>query len=480
MSWLPLFHHPNSVQALVVGASSAALYKARWLQQGGANVTVVSLDLTEAQQAELDALGILWHQAEPTPAHCQGKNLLVVASEDAAWNQAFATQCQANPMPMFVWQHPELSTVSFPAIIDRDPVVVAISASGQTPMLSRYLRTRLEGLIPMGFGHLAELIQSFEHRVRAWLPDTAVRRRWWQQIYTSAIGERAIRGDLAAAKAALDEQLAQGEHQVQQWGEVALVGAGPGDPELLTFKALRLLQQADVVLYDRLVSAEILKLARRDAELIFVGKQRSHHAVPQAEINTLLVRYAQSGRQVCRLKGGDPFVFGRGGEELAELATAGVSFQVVPGITAASGCAAYAGIPLTHRDYAQSVRFVTGHLKNQTHQLNWSDLVSADQTLVFYMGLNAIPTIVRQLVQFGAPLDRPAALIEQGTTPQQRVVVATLETLQAQAEQAHIKAPTLIIIGDVVKLHAHLHWFQNTPAPAEQVAAPPVSFEYPE
>ena len=460
MGWLPLFHQPQSVRALVVGVSSAALYKCRWLKEGGAQVQLVAPQVSSEQANELNQLQVNWQEIEPQFTHTQDKNLIVIATANPDWNRAFAMQLQHLNIPMFVWQQPKLSTVSFPAIIDRSPVMTAISSSGQSPMLSRYLRTRLEGLIPKGYGSLAELVHSFEQRVRQQIPQTEVRRRWWQRILTGSIGERALRGELTAAKIEIDSLLSQPESSHLNWGEVALVGAGPGDPDLLTFKALRLLQQADVVLYDRLVSPEILSFARRDAEQIFVGKQRSHHAVPQQEINALLVQYAKSGKQVCRLKGGDPFVFGRGGEELAELAEAGVSFQVVPGITAASGCAAYAGIPLTHRDYAQSVRFVTGHLKNQTANLNWPDLVSAEQTVVFYMGLNAIPVIVQQLVAHGAPAQRPAALIEQGTTHNQRIVVATLATLEEQAKAANIKAPTLIIIGDVVNLHHQLKWFQ--------------------
>lgn len=459
MGWIPLFHQPQNLQAVVVGVSSAALYKCRWLREGGAEVEVIAPQVALEQRNELSEIGVSWQELDPQLGHVKGKNLLVIATENKIWNRAFALQLQALNIPMFVWQHPDLCTVSFPAIIDRDPVITAISSSGQTPMLSSYLRTRLEGMIPMGYGYLAKLIKSVEQRVQHEFPETEVRRRWWQGVLSGAVGERAMRGELSEAQADITLLLSQPNLPRLKWGGVALVGAGPGDPDLLTFKALRLLQQADVVLYDRLVAPEILSLARRDAEKIFVGKQRAQHAVPQNEINALLVQFAQSGKQVCRLKGGDPFVFGRGGEELAELAEAGVSFQVVPGITAASGCAAYAGIPLTHRDYAQSVRFVTGHLKNQMAILNWPDLVSANQTVVFYMGLNAIPTIVKNLVAHGAPVDRPAALIEQGTTQDQRIIIATLATLEKQASAAHIKAPTLIIIGDVVNLHHQLKWF---------------------
>lgn len=464
MGWLPLFHHPKATSALVVGASSAALYKCRWLRECGATVSAVAADFTSEQQLELDRLGVAWENIEPAAIHVQGKNLLVIASLNAAWNQTFAQQLVSLNIPMFVWQNPQLSTVSFPAIINRDPVMTAISSSGASPMLSRYLRTRIEGLIPAGYGHLAKLVTAAERAVKAQIPSTEQRRRWWHSVLSGTIGERAMRGDVETAHNELMARIASFEPSEQQWGEVSLVGAGPGDPELLTFKALRLLQQADVVLYDRLVNERILDFARRDAKLLFVGKKRSQHSVPQQDINQMLVEYAKAGHSVCRLKGGDPFIFGRGGEEIAEIAQAGISFQVVPGVTAASGCAAYAGIPLTHRDYAQSVRFVTGHLKDDTSNLCWPALVSAEQTVVFYMGLNAIPLIAQELIQHGAPKDRPAAVIEQGTTDQQRIVISTLSTLVSDVQQSDIESPALIIIGDVVRLHHQLHWFD----PAKQ------------
>lgn len=456
MGWLPLFHQPEAVNALVVGVSSAAQYKCRWLKEQGAHVVAVAPIISANERAELAKIGVDYEEIMPQACHVQNKNLLIIATDDDAWNCQFAAQMNPTQMPMFVWHHPELSTVSFPAIIDRDPVITAISASGRSPMVSRYLRTRLEGLIPAGYGRLAELVQQLEQAVKEKLTNPQARRRWWQHVLSGTAGEKAMRGEVQAAKSELEKALASASHHQ---GSVSLVGAGPGDPELLTFKALRMLQQADVVLYDRLVSEQILKYARRDAELMFVGKKRSHHSVPQDDINQLLVHLAQSGKTVCRLKGGDPFIFGRGGEEIAQLAKAGVSFQVVPGVTAASGCAAYAGIPLTHRDYAQSVRFVTGHLKNEAMNLQWQELVSDEQTVVFYMGLNAIPLIAEQLIKNGAPRQRPAAVIEQGTTQEQKVVISNLSELHTDVCQAQIESPALIIIGEVVRLHDQLHWF---------------------
>ena len=274
-------------------------------------------------------------------------------------------------------------------------------------------------------------------------------------MYASPLKEQVFNGNGDAADRLIEQAL-------QEWktpqGEVYLVGAGPGDPELLTLKALRLMQQADVVIYDRLVSQPIMDLCRRDAEKIYVGKARSNHAVPQEGINALLVKYASQGKRVCRLKGGDPFIFGRGGEEIQELFDAGITFQVVPGITAASGCSAYAGIPLTHRDYAQSVRFLTGHLKEGSPDLPWNELVYENQTLVLYMGLVGLENTCQQLIAHGQRPNMPVALISKGTTPEQKVVVGTLADIASKVSEHHIQAPTLTIIGEVVSLREQLQW----------------------
>jgi uroporphyrin-III C-methyltransferase/precorrin-2 dehydrogenase/sirohydrochlorin ferrochelatase len=345
-----------------------------------------------------------------------------------------------------------------PAIIDRSPLVMAVSSGGAAPVLARLLRARLESLIPASYGRLARLAGQFRDQVKKRFTRSADRRIFWEKILQGPIAELVYSGQDAAAVSALQKAI-DSESGAPNQGEVYLVGGGPGDPDLLTFRALRLMQQADVVVYDRLVAPPVLELVRRDAERIYVGKERNNHALRQEEINALLVRLAREGKRVVRLKGGDPFIFGRGGEEIATLAAEGIPFQVVPGITAAAGCAAYSGIPLTHRDHSQSVVFVTGHLQDGSVDLNWKALAHPQQTVVFYMGLHGVPTICRELVNHGLPATTPVALVQQGTTPNQRVFTSTLQDLPELVKKEDIKPPTLIIVGTVVNLHDQLKWF---------------------
>jgi uroporphyrin-III C-methyltransferase / precorrin-2 dehydrogenase / sirohydrochlorin ferrochelatase len=373
-------------------------------------------------------------------------------------NRAVAAAAKSRRIPVNVVDQPALCSFIFPSIVERAPLIVAVSSGGASPVLARLLRARLETLIPAGYGRLAALAGAFRDQVKARFKP-AERRRFWERMLQGPIAEMVLGGRDAEAREALqasldDERLAFGG------GEVSLVGAGPGDPDLLTFRALRLMQQADVVVYDRLVSKPVLDLARLDAERIYAGKERAMHALPQEDINRLLVRLAKEGKRVVRLKGGDPFIFGRGGEEIDTLAAEGIPFQVVPGVTAAAGCASYAGIPLTHRDYAQSVVFVTGHLQDGTMNLNWRALAQPGQTIVFYMGLLGVDILCRELAAHGLSAATPAALVEQGTTPQQRVFTGTLDTLPGLVRQGGVRAPTLIIIGEVVRLRERLKWFE--------------------
>jgi uroporphyrin-III C-methyltransferase/precorrin-2 dehydrogenase/sirohydrochlorin ferrochelatase len=360
---------------------------------------------------------------------------------------------------------PALCTFTMPSIVDRSPVVIAISSSGSAPVLARLIRSKLETLIPSSYGRLANLAAEFREVVKLRFVTTQERRIFWEKIFSGPVAELVFSGQETAAKDALANLLASPATEVS-YGEVYLVGGGPGDPDLLTFRALRLMQQADVCIYDKLVSKEVMELVRRDAELIYVGKARDQHTLPQEEINQLLVRLAKSGKRVLRLKGGDPFIFGRGGEEIETLMEHGVPFQVVPGITAANGVSTYAGIPLTHRDYAQSCLFTTGHLKagsngeSGTVELDWPALARPNQTVVIYMGLVGLAEICRQLVAHGLPANTPAAVVQQGTTPRQRVVVADLETLAGEVDKAQLKPPCLIIVGGVVSLRKKLAWFK--------------------
>jgi uroporphyrin-III C-methyltransferase/precorrin-2 dehydrogenase/sirohydrochlorin ferrochelatase len=303
---------------------------------------------------------------------------------------------------------------------------------------------------------------DFRDKVKERFDKPSDRRLFWERILQGSVAEMVFAGRDEEAIKAIQRTLDAPDAMQSDVGEVYLVGGGPGDPDLLTFRALRLMQQADVIVHDRLVSKEVLDLSRRDAERIYVGKERAKHAVPQEDINQLLVRLAKEGKRVCRLKGGDPFIFGRGGEEIDTLAEEGIPFQVVPGITAAAGASSYTGIPLTHRDYSQSVVFATGHLKDGTINLNWPALAQPNQTVVFYMGLVGISTICAKLIEHGMPADTPIALVQKATTPEQRLFTGDLASMPEVVERENIKAPTLIIVGNVIKLHDRLNWYDES------------------
>ena len=458
MDYLPLCFDLRKRDLLLVGGGEVALRKARLLTRAGARITLV------ARQVHPELLRLLeQHRGRVIHGdyHAQllaGKVLVVAATDNPQLNEQIHQDAVACNLPVNVVDNPALCTFVFPAIVDRSPLVIGISSGGQSPVLVRLLRTRLESWIPAGYGRLGRLVGRFRERVKARFASVQARRLFWEAVLQGPVAERVLAGQDDAAEALLEEQIAQGDTRTSI-GEVYLVGAGPGDPELLTFKALRLMQQADVVLYDRLVSAEVLELCRRDADLVYVGKQRDNHSLSQEGINQLLIEHARAGKRVVRLKGGDPFIFGRGGEELASLKREGIPFQVVPGITAASACSTYAGIPLTHRDYAQSVKFVTGQLKNRTAELDFAELVHPNQTIVFYMGLHTLANLCQGLIQHGKPSETPVAIVSRGTARDQRVLTGTLATIVAQQAEAQLPAPALVIVGEVVALQSRLSWF---------------------
>jgi len=458
MDFLPIFLDVREQPCLVVGGGEVAARKCALLLRAGARVTVLAPALSAALDADLAADRIAHRAASFRDADLDGFAVAIAATGDDAVNRAVAAAARTRRIPVNVVDQPALSSFILPSVIERAPLIVAVSSGGASPVLVRLLRARLESLIPAGYGRLASLAGAFRERVKARFKPPG-RRRFWERVLQGPIAELVLTGRDAEARAALQATLDDGRLAFAG-GEVSLIGAGPGDPDLLTFRALRLMQQADVVVYDRLVSRPVLDLVRLEAERIYAGKERAKHALPQDDINHLLVRLAREGKRVVRLKGGDPFIFGRGGEEIDTLAAEGIPFQVVPGITAAAGCASYAGIPLTHRDYAQSVVFVTGHLQDGSMNLNWRSLAQPRQTIVVYMGLVGIEVLCRELTAHGLPAATPAALIQQGTTPQQRVLTGTLNTLPGIVRQGGVKAPTLIIIGEVVRLRERLKWFE--------------------
>lgn len=459
MDYLPIFLNVRARPCLVVGGGEVASRKAGGLLDAQAEVTVIAPELSPPLAQWADA-GRIRHLARPFATSDLEETryrVIYAATDSAEVNRQVYELADAQGIPVNVADNPPLCSFIMPSMIDRSPIQIAVSSGGASPVLARQLRARLETLIPESYGRLAHFVEGFREKVKRFFPTTDQRRRFWEEVLQSPVAEMVFSGHEDQATHAMEQKL-QGQAE-KPMGEVYLVGGGPGDPDLLTFRALRLMQQAEVVVHDRLVSQPVLDLCRKDAERIYVGKEQANHALPQEDINHLLARLAKEGKRVLRLKGGDPFIFGRGGEEIETLAAQGVPFQVVPGITAASGMAAYAGIPLTHRDHAQSCVFVTGHLKDNSMDLNWEMLVQPNQTVVVYMGLSGLIPLCAQLIAHGMSPDQPAALVQQATTPKQRIFTGTLGTLPERVRKEKILPPTLIIVGDVVKLQHKLAWF---------------------
>lgn len=465
MNFLPVFYNISGKSCLVVGGGAIAARKSELLLKAQGRVRIVAPEIDDRIRDMADSQALEVEQREFIPDDLADVVCVIAATNDLAINRQISELAQARGIPVNVVDNPDLCSFIMPSIIDRNPVQIAISTGGVSPVLARMLRSKLESCIPGAYSELANLAEEFRDAVKHGLPDVDSRRRFWEMVLEGKVAELVFSGRTADARDLLGQQLRHfGTDSVR--GEVYLVGAGPGDPDLLTFKALRLMQKADVVVYDRLVSEPVLDMVRRDAEKIYAGKARANHAIAQENINQLLVRLAKEGKRVLRLKGGDPFIFGRGGEEIAELIDENIEFQVVPGITAASGCASYAGIPLTHRDHSQACIFVTGHRRGGSDDLNWEMLSHANQTVVFYMGLDNVARICNSMKAHGRAAETPAALVEKGTTAEQRVFIGDLDSLPGIIAQNEVHAPTLILVGEVVALHERLGWYK----PGEEIS----------
>jgi uroporphyrin-III C-methyltransferase/precorrin-2 dehydrogenase/sirohydrochlorin ferrochelatase len=461
VNYFPAFFDLAGQRVLVVGGGEVALRKISLLEHAGALITVVAPDMTPELEQRAAAGAFNAVVREFVPGDLDGMRMVIVATSRRAVNRWIANLSESRNIPVNVVDDAQASRFIVPAIIDRAPVLVAVSTGGASPVLARRLRERLEALLPAKIGELAAWLAELRGSTRRRLRGTGERRRFFETLVDGPAARRFIAGDHAGARRMAQQLLARSAAAPPAAGEVTLVGAGPGDPELLTLKALRALQDADVILYDRLVPAAVLELGRRDAARICVGKAAGRKGSTQEEINVLLIEHARLGRRVVRLKGGDPFIFGRGGEELQALAAARIRFSVVPGITAATACAAYAGIPLTHRDYAHSVTFVTGHDQGDGREPDWRALAQPGATAVFYMGVARLGQIAQKLMEHGAGAARPAAIVAQGTTAGQRVITATLATIGGVSSEAKVESPALLIVGEVVGLHATLAWFNT-------------------
>jgi uroporphyrin-III C-methyltransferase / precorrin-2 dehydrogenase / sirohydrochlorin ferrochelatase len=460
MQALPIFFNIQNRLCVVIGGGDVATRKVGMLLKANAAITLYSPEICHELQAMADEGKIAYVKAHFSASQLTGACMVIAATDDESVNISVSEAAKAQNIPVNVVDAPALCTFTMGSIIDRSPIVIAISSEGNAPVLARYIRAKIETMLPAAYGRIAEIAGEFRDAVKAKFSTTQARRIFWEGVLQGPVVERVLSGQEELARTLLKDAIEHAD-PARNKGEVFLVGGGPGDPDLLTFRALRLMQQCDVCVYDKLVSPEVMELVRRDAELIYVGKSRDQHTMPQEEINDLLAKLALSGKRVLRLKGGDPFIFGRGGEEIQTLMEHGVPFQVVPGITAANGVSSYAGIPLTHRDYAQACLFITGHLKEGTLDLDWVAMSRPKQTVVVYMGLVGLKEICEKLIEHGVPATMPVAVVQQGTTQRQRVVSATLADLAEKVALAGMKPPCLTIIGEVVTLRNQLNWFKT-------------------
>ncbi len=458
MQALPIFFNIKNRHCVVIGGGDVAMRKVTMLLKAYAAITLYSPEICHELQDLVNAKKLKYVKANFAENQLKGACLVIAATDDEAVNEAVSVAAKAQNIPVNVVDAPALCTFTMGSIIDRSPVVIAISSEGNAPVLARYIRTKIETMLPAGYGRIAAIAGEFREQVKEKFATTQLRRHFWENVLQGPMVERVLAGQEQAARELLSNLIHAADSTKNQ-GEVFLVGGGPGDPDLLTFRALRLMQMCDVCVYDKLVSPEVMELVRRDAELIYVGKERDQHTMPQEEINGLLATLALQGKRVLRLKGGDPFIFGRGGEEIETLMQRGVPFQVVPGITAANGVSSYAGIPLTHRDYAQACLFITGHHKDGSIDMDWVAMSRPNQTVVIYMGLVGLKEICEKLIAHGVSASMPAAVVQQGTTQKQKVVTATLADLAEKVHAAEMKPPCLTIIGEVVKLRETLNWF---------------------
>ncbi len=463
MEHLPIFLDINGKRTLIVGSGVIAARKADLLLRAGSELTIVAPELGEELSRLAETYEFRHQKGNLAAEDLAGCKIAFGCSVDDAINQGLCELATAAGIMVNISDKTENCDFIMPAVVDRTPLLIAVSSGGTSPLLVRMLKARFETTIPAAYGRLAEFAGSYRDRIKSMVPNLTRRRRFWEAMVSGPVAEHLFSSQVEEAELLMDKLLEKAavDGDEAPVGEVYLVGTGPGDPDLLTFRALRLMQQADVVLYDRLIGEGILNLVRRDAERIYVGKLPENHSVPQEEIGNLLISLAGQGKRVLRLKGGDPFVFGRGGEEIEALSENGIAFQVIPGVTAAVGCASYAGIPLTHRDHAQACVFVTGHEKDGKLNLNWNSLIQPRQTVVVYMGLSSMPAITGGFIEHGADPATPAAVIENGTRTGQRVITGTLESLADKTREATIKSPALIIVGSVVTLREKLSWFAD-------------------
>lgn len=461
VDYLPIFVNIKGQHCLIVGGGAVAARKADLFIKAGAVVTVIAPELKTEMKHHLSHGKIVWQIddfAEELIDNMVKPKYVISATDDEDVNQAVYRYCQQHQIPINVADQTEFCDFILPAIVDRSPMTIAISTGGRSPVLARVMKARLESLIPAGIGRVTDLVGRYRQKVKNTIQSLDGRKAFWEKLLASSFIDKTVQGRVEDAEAYIEQEIALANSQGQDIpkGEVYLIGAGPGDPDLMTFKGLRLLQQADVILYDRLVAPEIIEMARREAERIYVGKKDKWHKVEQLDISQMMVDLAKQGKRVARLKGGDPYIFGRGAEEAEVLVKNDVPFEVVPGITAAAGCSAYAGFPLTHREFSQSVSLITGHQQAGAEGVDYARLAQSGDTMVFYMGIKNAPKIQAGLVEQGLNPETPAAIIEKGTTVDQKVTITTLAKLALTIEENQIKPPALLIVGEVINVRNRL------------------------